>query len=361
MQDMQVSIEATGALERCLTVKIPEDRIAGAVASRLTTLSRNAKIQGFRPGKAPMKLVQRLYGDRVRQEIIAEVIRSSFTEAIKENGLQLVSQASIEPLDSGSDQGFTYQATFEVYPQITLVPVQQLRIIKPVCKVTEQDIDKMIETVKINSVANAVLPELNEELFQRFGVKEGGLAAFRQEVRRHLEVECAEGVKQTLKAHVMDALLEANPIDVPKGLVNSEAHRLHEEARRQAIMQKVPPEQIEALQSPALFEQQAQRRVALGLIIATIIHSTGLKADAAKVRSVIGALAANYEDPAKMIKWYYEDHERLQEVEAIVLEEEAVEWVLAQVHVEPRPTTLDALMGGTPPGYGKSEGNPLLR
>ena len=326
MQDMQVSIEATGALERCLTVKIPEARIAGEVASRLTTLSRSAKIQGFRPGKAPMKLVQRLYGDRVRQEIIAEVIRSSFTEAIKENGLQLASQASIEPLDSGSDQGFTYQATFEVYPQITLVPAQQLTIIKPVCTVTEQDIDKMIE--------NAVLPELNE----------GGLATFRQEVRRHLEGKCAEGVKQTLKAHVMDALLEANPIDVPKGLVNSEAHRLHEEARRQAIVQKVPPEQIEALQ-PALFEQQAQRQVALGLIIATIIHSTGLKADAAKVRSVIGALAANYEDPAKMIKWYYEDHERLQEVEAIVLEEEAVEWVLAQAHLEPRPMTLDALMG----------------
>jgi FKBP-type peptidyl-prolyl cis-trans isomerase (trigger factor) len=325
MQDMQVSIKATGTLERCLTVKIPEARIAGEVASRLTTLSRNAKIQGFRPGKAPMKLVQRLYGDRVRQEIIGEVIRSSFTEAIKENGLQLASQASIEPLDSGSDQGFTYQATFEVYPQITLVPAQQLTIIKPVCTVTEQDIDKIIE-------------------------KEGGLATFRQEVRRHLEGKCAEGIKQKLKAHVMDALLEANPIDVPKGLVNSEAHRLHEEARRQAIVQKVPPEQIEALQSPALFEQQAQRRVALGLIIATIIHSTGLKADAAKVRSVIGALAANYEDPAKMIKWYYEDPERLQEVEAIVLEEEAVEWVLAQVHIEPRPTTLDALMGGTPPG-----------
>jgi FKBP-type peptidyl-prolyl cis-trans isomerase (trigger factor) len=353
MQDMQISIEATGALERCLTVKIPEARIAGEVASRLTTLSRNAKIQGFRPGKAPMKLVQRLYGDRVRQEIIGEVIRSSFTEAIKENGLQLASQASIEPLDSGSDQGFTYQATFEVYPQITLVPVQQLTIIKPVCKVTEQDIDKTIEdlhgTIERELFASGDLTGLKIEL---------GTA--RQEVRRHLEGKCAEGVKQTLKAHVMDALLEANPIDVPKGLVNSEAHRLHEEARRQAIVQKVPPEQIEALQ-PALFEQQAQRRVALGLIIATIIHSTGLKADAAKVRSVIGALAANYEDPAKMIKWYYEDPERLQEVEAIVLEEEVVEWVLAQVHVEPRPTTLDALMGGTPSGYGKREGNPLLR
>ncbi|HZA28866.1 MAG TPA: trigger factor [Gammaproteobacteria bacterium] len=354
MQDMQVSIEATGTLERCLTVKIPEARIAGEVASRLTTLSRNAKIQGFRPGKAPMKLVQRLYGDRVRQEIIGEVIRSSFTEAIKENGLQLASQASIEPLDSGSDQGFTYQATFEVYPQITLVPAQQLTIIKPVCKVTEQDIDKMIEDLH---------GTIEGELFASgdlTGLKIEPGTATRQAVRKYLEDKCAEGVKQRLKAHVMDALLEANPIDVPKGLVNSEAHRLHEEARRRAIVQKVPPEQIEALQSPALFEQQAQRRVALGLIIATIIHSTGLKADAAKVRSVIGALAANYEDPAKMIKWYYEDHERLQEVEAIVLEEEAVEWVLAQVQVEPRPTTLDALMGGTPPGHGKSEGNPLL-
>jgi FKBP-type peptidyl-prolyl cis-trans isomerase (trigger factor) len=342
MQDMQVSIEATGALERCLTVKIPEARIAGEVASRLTTLSRNAKIQGFRPGKAPMKLVQRLYGDRVRQEIIAEVIRSSFTEAIKENGLQLVSQASIEPLDSGSDQGFTYQATFEVYPQITLVPVQQLTIIKPVCTVTEQDIDKTIEdlhgTIERELFASGDLTGLKIELG----------TATRQAVRRHLEDKCAEGVKQRLKAHVMDALLKANPIDVPKGLVNSEAHRLHEEARRQAIVQKVPPEQIEALQSPALFEQQAQRQVALGLIIAALIHSAGLKADAAKVRSVIEALAANYEDPAKMIKWYYEDPEHLQEVEAIVLEEEAVEWVLAQAHVEPRPTTLDALMGPLP-------------
>lgn len=430
--EMQVSIEAIGTLERCLTVKIPGERIASEVANRITSLSRTAKIQGFRPGKAPLKLVQRLYGDQVRQEVVGKAIRSSFVEAIKTHGLRLAGDPSIELIEAGADRGFAYKATFEVYPEITLAPVGDLKIIKPVCAITEEEIDKGIDTlrmrrrrweivgrpaekgdrlsidfhgtvegetvgeakgfefelgsgellagfeegligvcgssertldlvfpadhqdpklagkpvqftVKLNSVSKPVLPELNEELFRDYGVNEGGLSRFREEVRKSLERERDQEVRNKVKAHVMEALLEANPIEVPKVLVEAEARRLHQQARMRAIVYRVAPEQVEAL-LPAMFEQQAQRRVELGLILSAIIHSVGLKAEAAKVRSMVEELAARHGDPASVIKWYYEDRERLHEVETAVLEEAVVDWVLTQAHIEERPMRFEALM-----------------
>ncbi len=427
-----MSIEVTGALERCLTVRIPEERIAGEVANRLGTLSRSAQIQGFRPGKAPLKLVQRLYGDKVRQEVIGEVMRSSFAEAVNTNGLRLAGGPSIEPIESATGQGFAYKATFEVYPEITLAPVGDLKIIKPVCNITEQDIDRRVEslraqrrrweivdraaekgdrldidfhgtvegetideatgfrfelgaggllpgfeegligvcgsserqldlvfpadhrdpnlagkpvqfTIKVNSVAYPVLPEVDEELFREYGINEGGLTRFREEVRKGLESERDQGVRDKVRAQVMEALREANPIEVPKVLVEAEARRLHQQARVRAIIYRVAPEEVEAL-APAMFERQAQRRVALGLILSALIRSAGLRAEPEKIRSMVEGLAASHEDPARVIKWYYEDRDHLREVEVAVLEEEVVDWVLAQAQTEERQMTFDALM-----------------
>jgi trigger factor len=429
---MQVSIEATGTLERCLTVKIPEEQITSEVANRITSLSRTARIQGFRPGKAPLKLVQRLYGDQVRQEVIGEVIRSSFVEAINTNGLRPAGDPSIESIDAGSDQGFAYKATFEVYPEITLAPLESLKIMKPVCEITEEDIDKRIEdsrrqrqrwesvdrpaqkgdqldvdfqgtvegetvgetkgfkfelgsgrliagfeegligasasnerrldlvfpsdyqdpklagkpvefTIKVNSVSEPVLPDLNEDLFREYGVSEGGLARFREELRKRLQYEGDQSARDKMKAQVMEALLNANPIEIPRVLMEAEARRLQQQARMRALIYQMAPEEVEAL-SPAMFEKQAQRRVALGLILSAIIRSADLKAGPAKVRSMVERLAASHEDPASVIKWYYEDRERLHEVEMAVLEEEVVEWVLTRAHIEERPMTFGALM-----------------
>src|SRR5690554_4976925 len=141
---MQVSVENTGPLERKLRVEIPEERIASEVHNRLQSLTKTTRIQGFRPGKAPLKVVEKHYGSRVRQEVIGEVVQSSFYEALAKEKLQPASRPTIDPMDTEEGQGLKYTATFEIYPEISLSPVDKLEVEKPVCNVTDQDVDKMI-------------------------------------------------------------------------------------------------------------------------------------------------------------------------------------------------------------------------
>jgi len=145
---MQVSVEELGNLERRVRVEIPEEQIAGEVESRLKNLSRTTRIDGFRPGKVPLKLVEKRYGDRVRAEVIGETLRSSLYEALTEKQLNPAGQPQIEPEKTDSGEGLTYTATFEVFPEVSPTPVSELRIEQPVCEVGEADVDQMVETLR---------------------------------------------------------------------------------------------------------------------------------------------------------------------------------------------------------------------
>ena len=145
---MQVSVETTGSLERKMHVNVPEDRIEGEVHSRLQSLSRTTRIQGFRPGKAPLKVVQKHYGSKIRQEVVGEFVQSSFYEAATQEKLRPVGQPIIDPLTSDQGQGLTYTATFEIFPDISLAPIEELKIEKPVCKIFDDDITNMIEVLR---------------------------------------------------------------------------------------------------------------------------------------------------------------------------------------------------------------------
>jgi len=142
---MQVSVENTGPLERKVRISVPEDKIATAVQTRLQSISRTSKIQGFRPGKAPIKVVEQHYGSRVRQEVIGEVVQSSFYEALAQEKLRPASRPTIDPMDAEQGQGLKYTATFEIFPDITLAPIEELMVEKPVCNVSAKDVEKMIE------------------------------------------------------------------------------------------------------------------------------------------------------------------------------------------------------------------------
>lgn len=145
---MQISVENTGPLERKLRVEVPEEKIATEVQNRLQSLSKTTKIQGFRPGKAPIKIVEKHYGSRIRQEVIGEVVQSSFYEALAQEKLQPVNSPTIDPMDAELGKGLKYTATFEIYPDIKLAPVEKLKIEKPVCEISDKDIDKMIEVIR---------------------------------------------------------------------------------------------------------------------------------------------------------------------------------------------------------------------
>ncbi|MHA7114585.1 trigger factor [Pseudomonas promysalinigenes] len=183
-------------------------------------------------------------------------------------------------------------------------------------------------TITVNSVSAPVLPELNEEFFAQFGLKESTLEGFRTEVRKNMERELRQAIKTKVKNQVMDGLLAANPIEVPKALLENEVNRL----RVQAVQQfggNIKPEQLPA----ELFEEQAKRRVVLGLIVAEVVKQFELKPDEGKVREMIEEMASAYQEPEQVISWYYKNDQQMNEVRSVVLEEQVVDTVLQKATV----------------------------
>lgn len=183
-------------------------------------------------------------------------------------------------------------------------------------------------TVKVNSVSEPKLPELNEEFFKLFGIKETGLEGFRAEVRKNMERELRQAIKSKVKNQVMDGLLAANPIEVPKALLDNEVNRL----RVQAVQQfggNIKPDQLPA----ELFEEQAKRRVELGLIVAEVVKQFDLKPDEARVQEMIQEMASAYQEPEQVVAWYQKNEQQMNEVRSVVLEEQVVDTVLQKASV----------------------------
>jgi trigger factor len=145
---MQVSVEATEGLERKLKIEVPAERIDSAVTQRLQSLSKTVRMHGFRPGKVPMKVVRTRFGDQVRQEVMGEVIQSSFQDAVLQEKLRPAGLPTIEPVEINAGEPFAYTAVFEVYPELELAPVDGLTIEKPIAVVSDADIDDMIDSLR---------------------------------------------------------------------------------------------------------------------------------------------------------------------------------------------------------------------
>mgnify|MGYP003547420364 CR=1 FL=1 len=145
---MQVSLTATGGLERKLEVAVPAEQVAAEVDQRLQKLARTARFNGFRPGKAPMGVVRQQYGTQVHSEVVSDLLRSSFSDAVTQENLKPATGPRIQPiaLDPGAD--LKYVATFEVLPEIRLAPVESLAIERPTASVTDADIDEMLESLR---------------------------------------------------------------------------------------------------------------------------------------------------------------------------------------------------------------------
>jgi trigger factor len=145
---MQVSLTATGGLERRLEVAIPAAQVDGEVSQRLNKISRTARLKGFRPGKAPIAVIRQQYGEQVHGEVINDLMRKSFSEAVAREKLNPAGGPRIEPiaLDPGSD--LKYAAVFEVLPEVKLAPLSEIHIERPVATVADKDLDAMIDTLR---------------------------------------------------------------------------------------------------------------------------------------------------------------------------------------------------------------------
>lgn len=436
---MQVSVETTSGLERRMTVQIPKDKLEQQVQARLKQLAGRAKIQGFRPGKVPMNVIKQRYGGQVEQEVMGELIQSSYVEALTQENLRPAGMPHIQPVDSTSESGeMTYTATFEVYPDIAIQGLENIKIERPVLEISEQEIDDMLETirkqrkqwkeadraaekgdrvvidfegfingepfeggtakeyalelgakrmipgfedqlegikageertlkvkfpadyhakdladkdvefkVKAHKVEAAELPELNDEFAALFGITEGGLAAFREQVKDNMQREAQQKIRTQVKQQVLDGILEQNPVDLPKVLVDNEVEHLMQQQRQAMGMSHGNQSQDI---DPKLFEDQARRRVSLGLILSELVKQNNLKVEPAKLRETIENIAASYERPEEVIKYYYGDKERLSEIENLVLEDEAIDWVVTHASVTDKQITFNELMNPTAAG-----------
>ena len=432
---MQVSVETTGPLERSVKVDVPEERISSAVEERLKSLSRTSRIQGFRPGKAPLRVIKQRFGSQVRKEVVEKLVSSSFYDAVTSEDLKPVGAPLIDPLQEKVGEGLSYTATFEVMPDIELNPIEDLKIDKPVCNIADADVDRMIEKlrsqrrdfrvveraagqgdrvnvdyqglvdgeapeglkaegadieigedvfipgleqgltgatagqslelsltfpetfaneelagkpvtfqVQVNRVEEAVLPELDEAFFEVFGVSEGGEQAFRQEIRSHMDREAATALRNRYREAIMQALYEANEIEVPNTLVNAEFERMRAVLARDMEMRGVSKEVIAQFTHTDELKTTARRQVALQLLTGELIRTNELRAKPEKVREIIESRAQSYEDSAAFINWYYNDKERLAEIESLALEDEVIDRISSRGKIKESALSFDELM-----------------
>ena len=430
---MQVSVETTSGLERRLTVAVEEDRIADAVQSKLKDLTRTVKMKGFRKGKVPLKVVQQQYGNQVRQEVIGDVLQASFYEAVSQEKLRPAGMPTFDTKEMAPGKGLEYTATFEVYPEVAIADLSQQSIEKPVCEITDADVDNMIENIRkqntawetaeraaeegdqinidfkgmidgeafeggegkgmtvqigqgrmiagfeeglkgakagddltlnltfpdnyqaehlagkpvefaihVNSVEAPKLPEVDAEFAKKLGVSDGDLDKMRDEIRNNMQRELENKIKSRLKEGVMDKLLASHEIDVPAALIDNEARALVNQMQQNLVSQGMGQQDLKL--DPAMFNDQAERRVKLGLIMSEIVKQHDLQVDPDKVKAMVESIAAPYEHPEEVVKWYYADKRHLAEVESLVFEEQVVDWVMDQVKVEEKDIEFNELM-----------------
>ena len=426
---MQVSLTATGGLERRLEVAVPADKVTAEVDERLKKLARTARFKGFRPGKAPMGVVRREYGTQVHSEVVNDLLRSSFADAVTQENLKPATGPRIQPiaLDPGAD--LKYVATFEVLPEIRPAPLESLAIERPTASVTESDVDEMLEslrrqrpvytsvergakttdrvvldfdgridgaafqggegrdvpvvlgggqvlaefeqalsgakpgetrtavvhfpddyhgkdvagktaefTITPKKVEEMSLPALDDAFAAEFGVREGGLEQLRKEVRESMERELADAVRNQLRTQVMDALHRENPIEVPQGLVEEAVQEMQIDIGR-----RMGAKDVSQLPPREQFEGPARRRVALGLVIGELMRGADLKVDRARVQARLADLASTYPNPDEMRRTYLQNADAMRQIEASVLEEQLIEWIVTQARVTDKPSSFKEL------------------
>jgi trigger factor len=191
--------------------------------------------------------------------------------------------------------------------------------------------------LSVKQVREPVLPEIDADFIKRFGVDAGDVETFRAEVKKNMLHELDKALKSQVKQQVMDGLADLHAIDVPKALVADEVNYIREEFQQNtgSSAQNLPD---------ALFAPQAERRVKLGLIVGEVIRQHNLQRDPARVDAMLESLASTYEDPQELINYYRQDRKAMQTIEAAVMEEMIVDWVLEKATVTDEARDFDAVM-----------------
>lgn len=426
---MQVTVETTAGLERKMRVVVPSERVEVLVTEKIKQTAKQAKINGFRPGKVPLREVKRRFGAGIRQEVSSEMIQSTYGEALQKEDINPAGMPKIEEVNIEEGKDLEYTAVFEVFPEIEVSGLESIEVERLSSSIEEADLEKMIDTlreqrlvyaetdraaaekdqvnldfegfledepfeggkaegtdlvlgsgsmipgfedgltglkadeekdlkltfpenyqaenlagqevlfkIKVNKVSEPELPELNDEFFEQFDVKEGGAEAFRKEVTNNMKRELDSAIKAKVKDQVMDGLSDNNEVDLPQSLIDQEVNRM----RQEAVQQFGGGAQFDPSMLPAeMFSEQAQKRVKIGLIVSAIVDKNSLEADAEKVRETIEEMASTYQEPEEVINYYYSNEQQLSQIQNMVLEGQIVDFVLESAKVTDKTVSYD--------------------
>jgi trigger factor len=433
---MQQAVQNTSSpLERHITVSIPVEQLEAEIATRLKKLARTVKMQGFRPGKVPLKMVERHYGFQVRQEVVTDEVQSRFADAVKTQNYRVAGYPRFQPVQATQQDApnVEYTATFEVYPEIVVGDVSRFEVTRPSTKVGDHDVERTLDTLRkqrakynnvdraailgdlvnidfegliagqpfegnkasnftvvlgearmlpdfeaalagmkageqktfpitfpqdyaeavkgktadftvtVNQVAGADLPPLDAEFAKQLGVETGEVERLKSEVRDNIEKEVKKRISAQVKNQVMDALHLSATFEVPRALLESEIQRMQQQAVEDLKQRGMTSQEVTL--PPDLFADRAGRRIKVGLVVAELVKKNGLQAKPEQVRKVIEEHAQSFEEPEQLVRWYYGDPARLLEVEALVMEDNVVEWALGNMKVVDQEMPFDDLMG----------------
>jgi len=419
---MQVSVESTSQIERRVTVQVPATEVDQAVATRLQETAKNVRLNGFRRGKIPMTVVRQRFGQEVRNEVVGEMMRQHYVQAITQESLNPAGSPQVEPTVDEDGKDLEFVATLEVYPEFELNTIENTEIERPQAEVTEADVDQMIDTLRsqnaeweeveraaadgdqvtvdfqgflgdepfeggaaeghelelgsnsfipgfeeqlvgaqagddleikvtfpedyqaehlagqeatfkvtVHKVAGKQLPEVDEEFIKRFGIEEGGVAAFRADVQKNMEHELSQAVTNRVKQQALEALQQANDIPVPQSLIQQETEGL----KRQAAQQFGLGEDFDVSQLPdELFADQAKKRVQVGLLLAEVVKVNELDASDDEIKARVEELAQQYQQPEQVVEHYLKNEDMKNQVKSSVLEDKAVDKLLEQAQVK---------------------------
>lgn len=197
--------------------------------------------------------------------------------------------------------------------------------------------------VKLILLEESVIPKVDADLAKSLGIVDGDLRKLREGIQKDLEREVSRRIRTKLKEQVMQALLDSTPLEAPNVLVNQEIERLMQDAKNDLEARGMKSKEIPL--SADLFKGKAEYRIKLGLILSELVKEHALKATSEQVRSIIEDVAQSYENPEQVVKWHYASSDRLQEAEALALEENVVNWALGKIKQADKSVTFDELMG----------------
>jgi len=197
--------------------------------------------------------------------------------------------------------------------------------------------------ITVKEVGEPVLPALDADFAKALGIEDGDLVKMRAEIEENLKREVKKRLQVRVTGNVMDALLAANPIEVPGALIHKEIERLMQVARQDMEQRGMKVKDLPM--QPEWFADQARRRVSLGLILSEIVKLNELQAKPAQVKALVEEASQSYDHPEEVVRWYYAQPERLSDFEGTAIEANVVDWVLARVKVLDKPVAFAELMG----------------